>query len=76
MQQQPPMDMNTQPFGNLGDNGGFQDMTMEFGALDGGDVLDNFDFDSFLNNGEDGGGFNFDGLQFDGLEAGGDSMGQ
>lgn len=69
--------MNAQPFGSLADaNGGFQDMSMDFGPLDGGDVLDNFDFDSFLNNGEDG-GMNFDNFAFDGgLEAGGDPMGQ
>jgi len=51
-------------------------MSLEFGNLENGDVLDNFDFDSFLNN--DGGdpNFAFDAnLAFggaDGLEAGGD----
>lgn len=49
---------------------------MDFGNLEGGDVLDNFDFDSFLNDQTGVGG----GLEFDanfafgdgGLEAGGD----
>lgn len=57
---QPPAagapDMNA-PFGSL-DNGQFPDMNLDF-TLEGGDVLDNFDFDSFLNNDGDG-GFGFD----------------
>lgn len=48
---------------------------MDFGGLDGQDVLDNFDFDSFLNNNEDG-AFAFDATMTfggdGGLEAGGD----
>lgn len=48
---------------------------MDFGNLDGQDVLDNFDFDAFLNNEAGDGGFAFDasmGFGGDGLEAGGD----
>ena len=45
---------------------------MAFSGLEGGDVLDNFDFDSFLH---DDGGFEFDASHFslpggDGVEAG------
>ena len=45
---------------------------MAFGGLEGADVLDNFDFDSFLH---DDGGFEFDASNFnmgggDGVEAG------
>ncbi|KAF2493984.1 hypothetical protein BU16DRAFT_540518 [Lophium mytilinum] len=69
--QQPPMDNPGAPFGNLGEefNG------LDFPAVDGPDVLENFDFDSFLHTedtgafGPLGGDFNF-GL--DGVEAGGD----
>lgn len=70
---QPPapggqQDMNA-PFGSL-DNNQFPDMNLDF-TLEGGDVLDNFDFDSFLNNDGDA-GFAFDAnLAFgDGLDAG------
>jgi hypothetical protein len=47
---------------------------MDYGPLDNGDVLENFDFDSFLQSTDDG-GFNFDPstLAFgsgDGVEAG------
>ncbi|KAF4302131.1 cAMP-dependent protein kinase pathway protein [Botryosphaeria dothidea] len=45
---QPPMDPNANaPFGDLGnnDNGGFN---LDFGSMDSGDVLENFDFDTFL----------------------------
>lgn len=79
-QQMPDMSAGQQPFGNLGDGngGGFQDMNLDFGTLEGGDVLDNFDFDSFLNSGADDGGMGFDNFAFDGgLEAGADpGMGQ
>lgn len=50
-------------------------MNLDFSNLEGPDVLDNFDFDSFLNNDAGDGNFAFDGnLNFgaDGLEAGGD----
>lgn len=52
--QQP--DMNVAPFGALD---GDQFSGMDFANLDSGDVLDNFDFDSFLNNtgGDEGLGF-------------------
>lgn len=56
--QQPGNDMNNAPFGALPDdqfNGG-----MDFANLDTGDVLDNFDFDSFLNQTGDDGGLAFD----------------
>lgn len=56
------------PFGDLG-NGEFN--TLDFANLDSGDVLDNFDFDSFLNN-TDGGEA---GLGFDAQFAFGDEGG-
>jgi hypothetical protein len=70
---QAPPDMP--PFGNLDDN--FSNINMDFANLEGGDVLDNFDFDSFLNTGADDGGLGFDAnFAFgDGLEAGGDLSG-
>lgn len=48
-------------------------MNLDFG-IEGSDVLDNFDFDSFLNNDAGDGNFGFDAnMGFDtGLEAGGD----
>jgi hypothetical protein len=76
--QQPPPDMGG-PFGgsgNLVDNEGFGGLSMDFADVSagGGDVLDNFDFDSFLNTDDAGMGFDFP--SFDGgLEAGGDGMG-
>jgi hypothetical protein len=74
---QPTPDMGVgQPFGNLDQNNQFGSMDLEFADLNGGggDVLDNFDFDSFLNN-DDGSGLGFDNFAFDtGLEAGGDGM--
>ena len=40
-------------------------MNMDFGALDGNDVLDGFDFDSFLQiDGDQAPNFDFDGTQF------------
>ena len=51
-------------------------MDMSFASeMDTGDVLEQFDFDAFLENG-DGGEFNIESLaygNFDGLEAGGDA---
>jgi len=74
VQQQPPMDMSNGPFGNLGDtNNNYQDNLMDFGPIDGTDVLDNFDFDSFINGEE---GMDFNNFAFDELQAGGDQMGQ
>lgn len=75
-----------EPFGSTGNLGGDDqfsnmnlNMSMDFAdpmANTGGDVLDNFDFDSFLNT-DDGGLNGFDNFSFDtGLEAGGDGMGQ
>jgi hypothetical protein len=50
---------NVAPFSHL--DGTDQFNTMDFATLDSGDVLDNFDFDSFLNNtGGDDGGLGFD----------------
>lgn len=48
-------------------------MNLDFGNLEGPDVLDNFDFDSFLNNEAGDANFGFDAnMGFDtGLEAGG-----
>lgn len=62
-------DMNA-PFGSL-DNNQFPDMNLDF-TLEGGDVLDNFDFDSFLNESDGDGAFAFDAqLAFgDGLDTG------
>ncbi|SMQ49819.1 unnamed protein product [Zymoseptoria tritici ST99CH_1A5] len=54
------------PFGDLGGDSQFSNM--DFAALDSGDVLDNFDFDSFLNNNDEGG------LGFDANFAFGDSI--
>jgi len=48
----PDMGMGA-PFGDLGGDGQFTGM--DFANLDSGDVLDNFDFDSFLNNNDDAG---------------------
>lgn len=50
-------------------------MNLDFSSLEGQDVLDNFDFDSFLNNDAGENAFAFDAnMAFgtDGLEAGGD----
>lgn len=71
--QPPPSDMG-QPFGSL-DGGDFGNINMDFANLDGGDVLDNFDFDVFLNTNDNENGLGWDAnLAFggDGLEAGGD----
>ena len=46
---------------------------LDFGSLDNPDVLENFDFDSFLHTEGDGGGFGFEpmlSLNPDGVEAG------
>lgn len=78
--QAPGPDMNG-PFGGSGNLVGddqFGNMNMDFAdpMAATGDVLDNFDFDSFLNT-DDGGLNGFDNFSFDtGLEAGGDGMGQ
>ncbi|KAK4503719.1 hypothetical protein PRZ48_004634 [Zasmidium cellare] len=50
-------DMNAGPFGNIG---GDDFGNMDFADLGSGDVLDNFDFDSFLNNTGDNDGLAFD----------------
>lgn len=55
VQQMP--DMNAGPFGALQDD---QFSNLDFANLDSGDVLDNFDFDSFLNNTGDNDGLAFD----------------
>ncbi|KAK3115932.1 hypothetical protein LTR53_004263 [Teratosphaeriaceae sp. CCFEE 6253] len=67
----PPQSMLDPPFGNL-DADGFN--IGDFGNLEGGDVLDNFDFDSFLNTNDVDPGLGFDAsFAFgDGLEAGAD----
>ncbi|KAK3653351.1 hypothetical protein LTR56_004555 [Elasticomyces elasticus] len=74
--QPPQQTMMDQPFGSLDDNT-FGGMSMDFGADLGGDVLDNFDFDSFLNTGDGDPGLGFDAnFAFgDGLEAGTDLQG-
>ncbi|GIZ42283.1 hypothetical protein CKM354_000555800 [Cercospora kikuchii] len=66
-------DMNNAPFGAL--DGADQFSGMDFANLDSGDVLDNFDFDSFLNNTAEDNGLGFDanfafgdgGIETDGL---------
>lgn len=64
------MGMGNAPFGEF--NGVDPNFNLDFGPLDAPDVLENFDFDSFLNNPDDNvggvGGFNFDaaGLGLDG----------
>lgn len=65
-----------QPFGSLGGDD-LTGMNMDFANLDGTDVLDNFDFDSFLNtnDGDPGLGFDANFAFGDGLEAGGDFPG-
>ncbi|PNS17368.1 hypothetical protein CAC42_7051 [Sphaceloma murrayae] len=69
-------DMGAGPFGGSLDSGDLGFGGMDFGNLDGQDVLDNFDFDSFLNNNDENGAFPFDAsMNFGGdggLEAGGD----
>ncbi|PSK35025.1 Adhesion defective protein 2 [Elsinoe australis] len=64
------------PFGGSLDGGDLGFGGMDFGNLDGQDVLDNFDFDSFLNTNDENGAFAFDAnMNFGadgGLEAGGD----
>ncbi len=65
-------DMNSAPFGALD---GTDQFPMDFANLESGDVLDNFDFDSFLNNNGDDNGLGFDanfafgdgGIEADGL---------
>lgn len=51
---------------------------IDFSALDGPDLLENFDFDTFLNTDGDGTGFGFDpniGYSTDGVETGaGDAL--
>ncbi|KAF2430138.1 hypothetical protein EJ08DRAFT_661108 [Tothia fuscella] len=67
--QQQPMDVTGTPFGDNLD-GGFGNLDF---AVDGPDVLENFDFDSFLHNTEDTSFGNFDLMNFDnvnGVEAG------
>ncbi|KAK0267679.1 hypothetical protein LTS16_021379 [Friedmanniomyces endolithicus] len=72
---QPPPSMMDQPFGSL-DSEGFG-MNMDFGNIEGGDVLDNFDFDFFVNTNEGDPGLGIDAnFAFgDGLEAGADLQG-
>jgi hypothetical protein len=76
-------DMNG-PFGGsgnlVGDESYGSNMNLDYAELGpgggGGDVLDNFDFDSFLDTNVMESGMAFDNFNFDtGLEAGGDGMG-
>ena len=69
--QQPQADLSNSaganhPFGNL-DGGSDFPMNMDFGNLDGPDVLDNFDFDSFLNQENEGLSFDAAGFGVDGF---------
>ncbi len=73
---QPPPSMMDQPFGSL-DSEGFG-MNMDFGNIEGGDVLDNFDFDFFVNTTDGDPGLGIDAnfaFGGDGLEAGADLQG-
>jgi len=77
----PAPDMNG-PFGGSGNLVGEDsyngNMNLEYAELGtgGGDVLDNFDFDSFLETNVMDSSMSFDNFNFDtGLEAGGDGMG-
>lgn len=76
-QQVPPpnqMDANAPPFGAI-DGADTNMINLDFGSLDNPDVLENFDFDSFLHTGDGDNGFGFDNLTFDqGVEAGGDGV--
>ncbi|KAJ5376323.1 Transcriptional activator somA [Penicillium cosmopolitanum] len=70
---QPTMDPNPQSYNDLSipDNA----FNLDFGALDNPDILESFDFDTFLNTDGDGTGFGFDPnmpLSIDGVEAGPD----
>ncbi|GAB7353256.1 hypothetical protein MBLNU459_g3765t1 [Dothideomycetes sp. NU459] len=72
-QNQPDMGVGSGPFGHL-DGNDFNSLSFDIGPMDGTDVLDNFDFDSFLTNGDGDGSFGFDAnIAFGdgGLEAGG-----
>jgi hypothetical protein len=70
--QSAPSNTADMPFGALDGSDQTFGMPLEFSNLDSGDVLENFDFDSFLNSDGDM-GFGFDAsLSFgDGIEAGG-----
>ncbi|KXT13823.1 hypothetical protein AC579_39 [Pseudocercospora musae] len=65
---QPSADMGMAPFGDLSND---QNNFMDFANIESGDVLDNFDFDSFLNNtgGDEGLGFDANFAFGDGIEA-------
>ena len=64
-------DLGGAPFGSLDPSDQFAGMPLDFGNLQSDDVLDNFDFDSFLNQDNDM-GFGFDANVFgDALDAGG-----
>ncbi|KAK3713352.1 hypothetical protein LTR37_008544 [Vermiconidia calcicola] len=68
-QQQPDPSGAMEPFGQIGEPDQFSGMNLDFSLSEGGDVLDNFDFDSFLNQDGDGG------LGFDANFAFGDPIG-
>lgn len=80
-QQQNPQDLGAGAFASMDGSDQYGNM-LEFGSLENPDVLDNFDFDAFLNTTDGDGGLtgfdhtfpSFDGVG--GVEAGGDSMGQ
>ncbi|KAF2100860.1 hypothetical protein NA57DRAFT_74459 [Rhizodiscina lignyota] len=63
---------STAPFGDIG---GDTFGNLDLANFDSGDVLENFDFDSFLHTDDTSGAFTFDNMNFgapDGVEAGGD----
>jgi hypothetical protein len=59
MQQQMQPDLQNAGFPSFGDPTDTR-FNLDFSTLETGDVLENFDFDSFLNTTGDDGGFNFD----------------
>ena len=54
----PPMQNDVPAFGGF--EGPDPQFNLDFSTLDSGDVLENFDFDSFLNNNGTGDDFTFD----------------
>lgn len=57
---QPSMDQNPQTFNDLSITDPASAFNLDFGPLDNPDILESFDFDTFLNTDADGTGFGFD----------------
>lgn len=77
-QQQPPPPDPNQPFSDLNTLADSSAFNLDFSALENPDILENFDFDTFLNTDADTAGFGFDpniSYAADGVETGaGDSL--